>query len=317
VKITLITVDFMNYENNPKKDNCENPFQQKEEQKYCSPKLEMGITSMVTTSYSSLTIWDIIKIISGKKSDAVNEWIDSLPVQIERPVVVGTYLTGASLAQKLVQRKEIKEVKVLDIYPHLKKLLYTLWDVESKDSAVNEINNAKISFSTDLGHLKTGDMVIDTTGLGGIDVNQIKELNSCEVFLVEDPSSDGSDDLIQNKNFTEQRIKASSANHRGLIFTSGLGSKTSGTMTLTMDVLRKSLEEVLKEEGVLYAVASLDFYERILFKEENTEKFLETLQRPAMVVSSIKAVDLDIILAKQLTKIRVTIKEDVGKKNED
>lgn len=304
----------MNNENNPKKDGCKNPFQHTEEQTYCS-KLETGITSMVTTSYSSLTIWDIIKIIAGKKSDAVNEWIDSLPVQIERPVVGGTYLTGVSLAQKLVQRKEIKEVEVLDIYPHLNELLYTSWDVESKDSAVNEINNAKISFSTDLCHLKTGDMVIDTTGLGGIDVNQIKELTSCEVFLAEDPSSDGSDDLIQSNNFTQKRIDASSANHRGLIFTSGLGSKTSGTMTLTMDVLRKSLEEVLKEEGVLYAVASLDFYERILFKEENTEKFLETLQRPAMVASSLKAVDLDTVLAKQLAKIRVTIKEDVGKKD--
>ena len=307
----------MNNENNPKKDGFENRFQPLEEQKYCSPELETGITSTVTTSYSSLTIWDIIKIIAGKKSDVVNEWIDSLPVQIERPVIAGTYLTGASLAQKLVRRKEIKEVEVLDIYPHLNKLLYASWDVESKDNAVNEINNAKISFSSDLGHLKTGDMVIDTTGLGGIDVNQIKELNSCKVFLAEDPSSDGSDDLIQSKNFTEQRINASSANHRASIFTSGLGSKTSGTMTLTMDVLRKCLEEVLKEEGVLYAVASLEFYERILFKEENTEKFLETLQRPAIVASSLKAVDLDIILAKQLAKIRVTIKEDVGKKDED
>jgi hypothetical protein len=308
VKINLITVDFMKNENNPNKDNCENPFQQAEEKTYCS-KLETGITSTVTTSYSSMTMWDIIKIIAGKKSDAVNEWIDSLKVQIERFVIAGTYLTGASLAQKLVQMKEIKEVEVLDIYSHLNKLLYTSWDVESKDSAVNEINNAKISFSTDLGHLKTGDMVIDTTGLGGIDISQIKELNSYKVFLTEDPSSDGSDDLIQSKNFTQKRIDASSANHRGRIFTSGLGSKTSGTMTLTMDVLRKSLEEVLKEEGVLYAVASLEFYERILFKEENTEKFLETLQRPAMVASSLKPIDLDAILNEQLEKITVTIEE--------
>jgi hypothetical protein len=299
----------MNKKNNSGHDGCKNPLQEIEEQKYCSSKLETGITSTVTTSYSSLTVWDIIKIIASKKSYAVNEWLDSLPIQIERPSIAGAYLTGAILAQKLVQREEIKEVEVLDIYPHLKTLLDTSWDVESEYNIVNRINNAKISFSTDLGHLKTGDMVIDTTGLGGIDVNQIKELNSCKVFLAEDPSSDGSDDLIQSKNFTEQRINASSANHRARIFTSGLGSKTSGTMTLAMDVLRKSLEEVLKEEGVLYAVASLEFYERILFKEENTEKFLETLQRPAMVVSSLKPVNLDIILVEQLEKITVTIKE--------
>jgi len=296
----------MNNKNNPKKDGCENPFQHAEE-KTCFSKLETGITSTVTTSYSSMTMWDIIKIIAGKKSDAVNEWLNSLPVQIERLVIAGTYLSGASLAQKLVQRIEIKEVKVLDIYPHLNKLLYASWNVESKDSGVAEINNAKISFSTDLSHLKTGDMVIDTTGLGGVDINQIKELNSCQVFLAEDPSSDGSDDLIQNKNFTKQRIEASSAKHRGKIFTSGIGSKTSGTMTLVLDVLRKSLDEVLKKEGVLYAVASLEFYERILFKEENAEKFLETLQRPAMVASSLKPIDLDTILNEQLEKITVTI----------
>ncbi len=302
----------MNKKTDSKENGSENPFQQAEAETYCS-KLETGITSMVTTYYSSLTIWDIIKIIAGKKSDAVNEWIDSLPVQIKRPLIAGTYLTGASLAQKLVQRKEIKEVEVLDIYPHLNKLLYPSWNVKSKDNAVNEINNTKISFSTDLSHLKNGDMIIDTTGLGGIDINQIKELNLCKIFLAEDPSSDESDNVIQSKNFTQKRINASSANHRGRIFTSGLGSKTSGTMTLTMDVLRKSLEEVLKEKGVLYAVASLDFYERILFKEENTEKFLEALQRPAMVASSIKPVNLDNILAEQLKKITVTIKEDIGK----
>ncbi len=308
----------MNKKNDSFKDVRQNPVQQPDNEISCSQNFETGITNTVTTSYSSLTIWNVIKSIAGKKSNAVNKWLDSLPIQIERPVIAGTYLTGASLAQKLVQRPEINEVEVLDIYPHLKRLLSVSWNVESKNSEskhsrLDNINNTKISFSTDLKHLKTGDMVLDTTGLGGIDVNQIKELNLCKVFLAEDPSSDGSDDLIQSKNFTERRIKASSANHRASIFTSGMGSKTSGTMTLTMDVLRKSIDEVLKKEGVLYCVASLDFYERILFKEENTEKFLESLQRPAIVVSSLKPVDLDNILNEQLGKITVTIKEFDGK----
>jgi hypothetical protein len=280
------------------------------------PQLETGITSTVTTTYSSLSIWDIIKIIAGKKSEAVNKWINSISTQVERSVIAGTYLTGASLAQKLIKRNEIKEVEVLDIYSHLSQLLNASWEIESEYEPINKINNSennndKILFSTNLDHLKTGDMVIDTTGLGGIDVNQVKELNSCHVFLAEDPSSDGSDDLIQSKNFTQQRLEASSAIHRGRIFTSGLGSKTSGTMTLTLDVLRKSIEEVLKKEGVLYAVASLDFYEGILFKEKNVEKFLETLQRPAMVASSLKPIDLDSILNQQMKKITVDIIEYV------
>jgi hypothetical protein len=83
-------------------------------------------------------------------------------------------------------------------------------------------------------------------------------------------------------------------------------------MTITLDVLRKSIEEVLEKEGVLYVVASLDFYEGILFKEKNVEKFLETLQRPAMVASSLKPVDLDSILNQQMEKITVDIIEYIG-----
>ena len=84
-------------------------------------------------------------------------------------------------------------------------------------------------------------------------------------------------------------------------------SKTSGTMTLTMDVLRKSVEEVLKTNGALYAVPSLDFYEGILFKEKNTEKFLKSVNRPAMIVSSIKPVQIDKTLIKIIERIKVEI----------
>lgn len=272
-------------------------------------KTETGITSTVTTSYSNLTIWDIIRIIAKKKSEAVVEWLDSIPLNVEKSVIAGTYLTGASLAEKIIQSENSKEVKVLDIYPHLKKLLEVSWESKSEDNYNTENYKAKIDFSTDLNHLKNGKLVIDTTGLGGIDIEQLKELNSCEIFLAEDPSSDGSDELIQSKNFTSPRLEASSAQYKARIFTSGLGSKTSGTMTLTLDVLRKSLEDVLKEKGVLYAIASLDFYEGILFKQKNAEKFLETINRPAMVVSSLKSVNLDAILTKYIEKVKVEIIE--------
>lgn len=254
-----------------------------------------------------MTIWDIIRIITGKKSEAILEWVNSLPLNIRNPVIAGTYLTGASAAQKLTHLPEIEQTLVLDIYPHLNQLLDVSWDLE--DDGINKTEYSKISFSTGLSKLKMGDMVIDTTGLGGIDPANIKELKRCKVFLVEDPSSDGSDRLIRAKNFTSSRLEASSAPHKATIFTSGLNSKTSGTMTLTLDVLRKSLNEVLKKEGVLYAVASLDFYEGILFKEKDTKKFLKTIQRPAIVASSLNSVDLDDILIKYLEKISSTILE--------
>lgn len=296
----------MSKRNDSKKiDSNRNLTNQKDERLKCSQKLETGITPTITTSYSSLTIWDVIQIIAGKKSDAVMEWLNSLQLTVEKSVIAGTYLTGASIAQKLIQNDSIKQVEVLDIYPHLSKLLDVSWDFKCQKRHMN----TKISFSTDLSRLKTGNIVIDTTGLGGIDIEQVKELNSNKIFLAEDPSSDGSDNLIQQKNFTFSRLEASSAPHKARIFTSGLGSKTSGTMTITLDVLRKSLEDVLKTEGVLYAVASLDFYEGILFKEKNVDKFLEAIQKPAMVVSSINTVDLDNILIKYIDKVKVTIEE--------
>lgn len=272
-------------------------------------KTETGITPTVTTSYSNLTILDIIRTIAGKKSDAVVEWINSIPTDIEKSVIAGTYLTGASLAHKLIQNEKSNEVEVIDIYPHLNKLLSVSWDPQSYPVETGNNKKSKIHFSSDLSHLKNGNMVIDTTGLGGIEIEQVKELDSCKVFLAEDPTSDGSDEVIQSKNFTSQRLEASRAPYKARIFTSGLKSKTSGTMTLTLDVLRKSLEEVLKEEGVLYAVASLDFYEGILFKEKDAEKFLQTVNRPAMVVSSLKSVNLDDVLTRYMEKVNVNIIE--------
>jgi hypothetical protein len=255
-----------------------------------------------------MTIGDIIRIITGKKSDAVLEWLNSLPLTIKNPVIAGTYLTGASVAQRLTHLPEIKNILILDIYPHLHQLMDVSWDFKDENNIKTE--QSKISFSTDLSQLKTGDMVMDTTGLGGIDQEIIEDLKKCEVFLVEDPTSDGSDRLIQAKNFTSSRLEASSAQHKATLFTSGLGSKTSGTMTLTLDVLRKSLNEVLKKEGVLYAVASLDFYEGILFKEKDTKKFLKAIQRPAIVVSSLNSINLDSILIKYLENISSTILEE-------
>ena len=278
-------------------------------------KHENGITSTVTTYYSSITIGDILNIIAQKKADAVIKWINSLDYNMENPMIVGTYLTGVFIALKLRENRSIQNIEVLDIYHHLGDLIKSFEDNSkylSEEKLVNDKthNNPhykKILFSNDLSRLKKADALFDTTGLGGLDIKHIKKLNKCKIFLTEDPSSDGSDNLIKDKNLTLTRLKSASAQYKARIFTSGLMSKTSGTMTLTMDVLRKSVEEVLKTNGVLYAVASLDFYEGILFKEKNTEKFLESVNRPAMVVSSINPVQIDKTIIKIIEKIKVEI----------
>ncbi len=278
-------------------------------------KCENGITSTVTTYYSSITIGDILNIIAQKKADAVIKWINSIDYNVENPMIVGTYLTGVFIALKLREIHAIQNIEVLDIYSHLGDLIKSFEDnfnYLAKEKLVNDKTHKnphynKILFSNDLSHLKKADAVFDTTGLGGLDIKHITKLNKCKIFLAEDPSSDGSDNLIKDKNLTSTRLKSASAQYKARIFTSGLMSKTSGTMTLTMDVLRKSVEEVLKINGVLYAVASLDFYEGILFKEKNTEKFLESVNRPAMVVSSINPVQIDKTIIKIIEKIKVEI----------
>ncbi|MDP1551942.1 MAG: SAM-dependent methyltransferase HcgC family protein [Methanobacteriaceae archaeon] len=278
-------------------------------------KRENGITSTVNTYYSSITIGDILNIIAQKKADAVIKWINSLDYNVETPMVVGTYLTGVFIALKLRENHSIKNIEVLDIYNHLGDLIKSFEDnfkYLSEEKIVNDKSYKnphykKILFSNDLSHLKKADVVFDTTGLGGLDIKHIKKLNKCKIFITEDPCSDGSDNLIKDKNLTSARLKSASAQYKARIFTSGLMSKTSGTMTLTMDVLRKSVEEILKTNGVLYAVASLDFYEGILFKEKNTEKFLESVNRPAMIVSSINPVQIDKTLFKIIEKIKVEI----------
>jgi hypothetical protein len=278
-------------------------------------KHENGITSTVTTYYSSITIGDILNIIAQKKADAVIKWINSLDYNVENPMIVGTYLTGVFIALKLRENRSIQNIEVLDIYHHLGDLIksfegnskYLSEEKLVNDKTHNNHHYKKILFSNDLSRLKKADAVFDTTGLGGLDIKHIKKLNKCKIFLTEDPISDGSDNLIKDKNLTSTRFKSASAKYKARIFTSGLMSKTSGTMTLTMDVLRKSVEEVLKTNGVLYAVASLDFYEGILFKEKNTEKFLESVNRPAMVVSSIKPVQIDKTIIKIIEKIKVEI----------
>lgn len=56
-----------------------------------------------------------------------------------------------------------------------------------------------IEFSTSLELINSGDVVIDTTGFGGLTVEQSSEINA-EVFLIEDPVAEDNDRLLKDKN---------------------------------------------------------------------------------------------------------------------
>ena len=94
-----------------------------------------------------------------------------------------------------------------------------------------------------------------------------------------------------------------------MLRTGGLCTKTSGTMTLTLGVLARAAETAGRMDGTLYSAAATDFFERILFKEQNYPKFRDALNRPALLISSLDAQDADAVLRNQLAGIRSEVRE--------
>ena len=137
--------------------------------------VDTGITSEVFTIKSETRLIDIFNNIINKKSEACLNYIDNLNLDKNtKIVVVGTYFTGLGIVKKLSEK--YNNILLIDIYPHLKELLDTPIGGNYKNS---------INFSTDLELIKTGDVVIDTTGFGGLNVEQSSEINA-EVFLKPD-----------------------------------------------------------------------------------------------------------------------------------
>lgn len=206
-------------------------------------------------------------------------------------VVVGTYFTGMGIVKKLSEK--YNNILLIDIYPHLKELLDTNIGGNYKNS---------INFSTDLELIKTGDVVIDTTGFGGLNVEQSSEINA-EVFLIEDPVAEDNDSLLKDKNNIHERINAVNASNKAILKTKGINTKTSGTMTLTIGVLTNALQKSQKREGVLYSACEMGFFEEVIFKEKNIPKFVELVSKNAMKISTINPFSCDDLIKTQLDKI--------------
>lgn len=246
---------------------------------------ERGITEEVYTLYSGMAVEDVINRIGNAKCEATLNWVESLDIKVETTVIVGAYLTGMKLAEEL---KEFSEVTVIDIHPHLASLL-----------------DNDVHFTEDLTQISHADLVIDTTGLGGLSPESVRKFVDPEVslFLVEDPTSDGSDNSILKKSNIMERIELAGSKHRGILKTGGLDTKTSGTMTMTIEVLRKGLNDILSSNGVLYGVEGMNFYEGVLFKEKNHQKFQELVKDPALIISALQPISPDDALEKYLEKI--------------
>lgn len=254
--------------------------------------VDTGITSEVFTIKSETRLIDIFNNIINKKSEACLNYIDNLNLDKNtKIVVVGTYFTGMGIVKKLSEK--YNNILLIDIYPHLKELLDTNIGGNYKNS---------INFSTDLELIKSGDVVIDTTGFGGLNVEQSSEINA-EVFLIEDPVAEDNDSLLKDKNNIYKRINAVNASNKAILKTKGINTKTSGTMTLTIGVLTNVLQESQKREGVLYSACEMGFFEEVIFKEKNIPKFVELVSKNAMKISTIDPFSCDDLIKTQLDKI--------------
>ena len=254
--------------------------------------VDTGITSEVFTIKSETRLIDIFNNIINKKSEACLNYIDNLNLdKNNKIVVVGTYFTGVGIVKKLSEK--YNNILLIDIYPHLKELL---------DTPIGGNYKNCINFSTDLELIKTGDVVIDTTGFGGLNVEQSSEINA-EVFLIEDPVAEDNDSLVKDKNNIHERINAVNASNKAILKTKGINTKTSGTMTLTIGVLTNALQESQKREGVLYSACEMGFFEEVIFKEKNIPKFVELVSKNAMKISTIDPFSCDDLIKTQLDKI--------------
>ena len=254
--------------------------------------VDTGITSEVFTIKSETKLIDIFNEIISKKSDAVFKYVESLNLNINtRIIVIGTYFTGVGIVKRLSEKYE--NILLIDIYPHLEELLYTPIGGDLKN---------KIEFSSNLDLIYSGDVVIDTTGFGGITIEQSSKFD-VKAFIIEDPVAEDNDELLKQKNNIHERLEAVKSPNKAIIKTKGINTKTSGTMTLTIGILTNLLNKFLEKEGVLYCACEMGFFEEVIFKEKDIDKFIELTNVSALKVSTISPFNCDDIINEELNKI--------------
>ena len=254
--------------------------------------VDTGITSEVLTIKSETKLTDIFNEIISKKSQAVYDYIEKLNIDDDsKIVVIGTYFTGAGIVKRLSEK--YNNILLIDIYPHLEELMNTEIGGELKNN---------VNFSSDLDLIYSGDVVIDTTGFGGITPEQSSKFN-VNAFVIEDPVAEDNDILLKNKNNIRERLDSVNSPNKAILKTQGIDTKTSGTMTLTIGVLTNVLEECLKKEGVLYSACEMGFFEEVIFKEKDIGKFIEAVDVNALKVSTINPFDCDELIQNELNKI--------------
>ncbi|MBR5503678.1 MAG: DUF1188 family protein [Methanobrevibacter sp.] len=268
---------------------------------------DTGISSEVFTIKSSIKLIDIFNLILEKKANAVLELFNGLLnkeiISGESSIViVGTYFTGIAIA-KYLSYNDFKVITIVDIYPHLEGFIDSKLGnpIKSNEEGYNvgkfseDEFKFNIKFSSDLDLMKNADVVIDTTGFGGLNESQSESIHS-KVFLIEDPVAEENDLLLKKKNNIYVRAGLVNSPNKFVLKTKGLNTKTSGTMTFTIDILRQSMNKILSRAGVLYSSSEMTFFEEIVFKEKDLDRFFNLIESPVIKVSTIDPFDCDDII---------------------
>ena len=276
---------------------------------------DTGISSEVFTIKSKIRLIDIFNLILEKKAKSVLELFNKLNYDgiINKKssiVIIGTYFTWIAIAKHL-SFNDFNDITIVDIYPHLEGLIDSKLgnpiisdDINKEISFIENFKN--INFSSDLNLIKNADAVIDTTGLGGINESQSETIFT-KVFLIEDPIAEENDSLLKEKNNIYNRVNMVNSYNKYVLKTKGLNTKTSGTMTLAIDVLRQSMNSILDRDGVLYCASEMTFYEEIIFKEKDLKKFFRLVELPVIKVSTILPFDCDFIINEFIDEIHSDI----------
>jgi len=250
---------------------------------------EDGITPTVHTFFSRYLLQDLLDQITLKKTMAVLKWLETTGPMPKTCLICGAYLTGARIANTLAKTAK---VTVIDQFPLVKNLL-----------------DPGITFTTSLYDLPGGgwDFIMDTTGLGGVDPLMLNRFETPQIFVAEDPCSDGSDAVILKVNQCYRLVGSMASERKGVLCTNGLKTKTSGTMTLMVEIMRRSMEDATRLEGVLYSTGYWDHFERLLFRDQNYEEYKTKLMRSALIISSLTDINPDEVIQAHVSALSSTI----------
>ncbi|WP_456416392.1 SAM-dependent methyltransferase HcgC family protein [Methanocaldococcus sp.] len=240
--------------------------------------MQYGITETVKTIYTKTKVIDVINEIAKKKFNAIRNFLEG--EEFKEAVIFGVYLWGTYVASNLVKYSD--KVYLVDIHEFMKNF------ISNGNIKFLHLNEFKLKL---MRNEINPDLIIDLTGLGGIEPEFLSKFDP-EVFIVEDPKGVFDEDIYETDNTYEKANIFVEKAKVGVLKTyrKARVSKTSGTMTLTIDTIVDAAKEIISLDGVLYAIPNLRYYEGILFHEKDSYKFLSEISQPAITISTLNDV---------------------------